>query len=65
MKFSFIETEKCKQHEYPTACFSFEIPADVDVETVETASLWLYKEPGKLQTFKNILHLTEITNHTR
>ena len=47
---SFLDPEKCKSHEskeYPSECFSFKIPADVDVSTVESASLWLYNQPGK------------------
>lgn len=49
--FPRAEPEKCKQHEsrdYPSECFSFQIPSDVDVSTVEAAQLWVYKEPGKL-----------------
>lgn len=44
------EPQKCKSHEskdYPSECFSFSIPSDVDVSTVESAQLWIYKEPSK------------------
>lgn len=46
---SITEPEKCQSHEskeYPSECFSFQIPKDIDVATVESAQLWVYKEPG-------------------
>jgi hypothetical protein len=47
--FFFLETVRCKHREsndYPSLCFSFKIPSDVDVNTVESSQLWVYKEPS-------------------
>lgn len=41
------EFEKCKSHDYPSVCFTFQIPADLDDNIVESAHLWIYKEPSK------------------
>ncbi|KAG5676805.1 hypothetical protein PVAND_006613 [Polypedilum vanderplanki] len=41
------EFEKCKLHQskdYPSLCFSFTIPSDIDVNTVDSARLWMYKQ---------------------
>ncbi|CAO1351877.1 unnamed protein product [Diamesa serratosioi] len=60
------EYQNCKTHEpreYPSACFSFQIPSDVDVNIVQSAKLWIYKEPDNMDYTMNQTYLISEFGH--
>lgn len=41
-------------------CFSIQIPADIDHNDVESAELWVYKEPHVMDTNKHSFLIGEV-----
>lgn len=41
-------------------CFSIQIPADIDHNDVESAELWVYKEPHVMDTNKHSFLIAEV-----
>lgn len=44
------------------ACLKFQIPADVDVEDVHSAQLWVYKRHESMDMLSETLEVADVTH---
>lgn len=58
----FADSEHCRDLDEigSSMCFSIQIPADIDHNDVESAELWVYKEPHVMDTNKHSFLIGEV-----
>lgn len=57
-----IEVEQCENLIEVGSCFSFQIPADVDVRDVNSAQLWVYKKPDNMDHHRQTFIVSEVAH---
>jgi TGF-beta receptor len=64
LNFYISEFERCKKHNKhnPSVCFSFKIPQDVDVSSIESAHLWIYKKHNHDMNFNHTFEISEVSH---
>lgn len=63
MIFLFADSEQCKligDDLGSSMCFTLQIPADIDYRDVESAELWVYKQPHIMNANKHSFVVNEI-----
>lgn len=59
-----LDNEHCRGMENVGSfmCFTLRIPAEIEYEDVESAELWVYKQPHIINTGKHSFLVSEIEN---